>query len=131
LLASHLMSEMAVTAEHLIVIGRDKLLADLPVAEFIAQASRNTVKVRTPHSAALHGLLAGPEVTIYSLDRGLFEVSGLTAEQIGERAAAAGLTVHELSPQQPSLEEAFMELTRESVEYHAHDLRHVQKGTVR
>ena len=120
LVSSHLMSEMAVTAEHLIVIGRGRLLADLPVAEFIAQASRDTVRVRTPHAAALHDLLAGPPVTIFSLDRGLFEVSGLTAEQIGERAAAAGLTLHELSPQQPSLEEAFMELTKESVEYHAH-----------
>jgi ABC-2 type transport system ATP-binding protein len=123
LVSSHLMNEMAVTAEHLIVIGRGRLLADLPVAEFIAQASRNTVRVRTPHSAALRDLLAGPEVTIFSIDRGLFEVSGLTADQVGDRAAAAGLTLHELSPLQPSLEEAFMELTKESVEYHAHDLK--------
>jgi len=122
LVSSHLMSEMAVTAEHLIVIGRGRLIADLPVADFIAQASRDTVRVRTPHSAALRELLAGPEVTIFSIDRGLFEVSGLTAGEIGDRAAAAGLTLHELSPQQPSLEEAFMELTKESVEYQAHVL---------
>jgi ABC-2 type transport system ATP-binding protein len=131
LVSSHLMSEMAVTAEHLIVIGRGRLIADLPMAEFIAQASHDTVRVRTPHSAALHSLLAAPDVTIFSLDRGLFEVTGLTAEQIGDRAAAAGLTLHELSPQQPSLEEAFMELTKESVEYHAHDLAHDLKETVR
>lgn len=127
LVSSHLMNEMAVTAEHLIVIGRGQLLADLSVAQFIAQASRDTVRVRTPHASVLHDLLAGPDVTIFSIDRGLFEVTGLTAGQIGERAAAAGLTLHELSPQQPSLEEAFMELTKESVEYHAHDL----KGAVR
>ncbi|GAA0451591.1 multidrug ABC transporter ATP-binding protein [Actinoplanes capillaceus] len=123
LVSSHLMSEMAVTAEHLIVIGRGRLIADQSVSEFIAQASRDTVRVRTPHAASLHDLLAAPGVTIYSVDRGLFEVSGLTAEQIGDSAAKAGLTLHELSPQQPSLEEAFMELTKESVEYHAHDLR--------
>ncbi|MBB5866917.1 ABC-2 type transport system ATP-binding protein [Allocatelliglobosispora scoriae] len=116
--SSHLMSEMALTAEHLIVIGRGRLIADVSVDEFIAQASRNTIRVRTPHAAALHDLLAGPEVTIMSLDRGLFEVAGLSAEQIGDRAAAAGIALHELSPQQPSLEEAFMELTREAVEYH-------------
>ncbi|HEX6684288.1 MAG TPA: ATP-binding cassette domain-containing protein [Candidatus Limnocylindrales bacterium] len=123
LVSSHLMSEMAVTAEHLIVIGRGRLLADLPVAEFIAQASLDTVRVRTPHAAALHDMLAGPDITIYSLDRGLFEVSGLTAEQIGDRAASAGLTLYELSPQRPSLEEAFMELTKDSIEYQAHDLK--------
>jgi ABC-2 type transport system ATP-binding protein len=117
--SSHLMSEMAVTAEHLIVIGRGRLIADLSVNEFIQQASKNTVLVRTPQAAALHDLLRGPEVTIMSLDRGVFEVAGLTAEQIGDRAAEARITLHELSAQQPSLEEAFMELTRDAVEYQA------------
>jgi ABC-2 type transport system ATP-binding protein len=117
--SSHLMSEMAVTAEHLIVIGRGRLIADLSVDEFIQQASKNTVLVRTPDAAALHDLLRGPEVTIMSLDRGVFEVAGLSTDQIGDRAAAARITLHELSARQPSLEEAFMELTRDAVEYQA------------
>jgi ABC-2 type transport system ATP-binding protein len=117
--SSHLMNEMAVTAEHLIVIGRGRLIADLSVNEFIQQASKNTVVVRTPQAAELHQMLAGPEVTVISLDRGVFEVAGLSAEQIGERAADARITLHELSARQPSLEEAFMELTRDAVEYHA------------
>ncbi len=117
--SSHLMNEMAVTAEHLIVIGRGRLIADMSVNEFIQQASKNTVLVRTPQAADLHQILAGPEVTIMSLDRGVFEVAGLSAEQIGERAADARITLHELSARQPSLEEAFMELTRDAVEYQA------------
>jgi ABC-2 type transport system ATP-binding protein len=117
--SSHLMNEMAVTAEHLIVIGRGRLIADLSVNEFIQQASKNTVLVRTPQAADLHQMLAGPQVTITSMDRGVFEVAGLSAEQIGERAADARITLHELSARQPSLEEAFMELTRDAVEYHA------------
>jgi len=123
LVSSHLMSEMAVTAEHLIVIGRGRLIADLPVADFIALSSHGTVRVRTPHAAALHDLLAGPDVTIAGIERGLFDVTGLTAAEIGDRAAGAGLTLHELSPQQPSLEEAFMELTKDSVEYQAHGMK--------
>jgi ABC-2 type transport system ATP-binding protein len=117
--SSHLMGEMALTAEHLIVIGRGRLIADLSVQEFIHQASRNSVRVRTPQAAALHELLAGSEVTIMTVERGVFEVVGLTAEQIGDQAARHGIVLHELSPQQPSLEEAFMELTREAVEYQA------------
>ena len=117
--SSHLMNEMAVTAEHLIVVGRGKLIADVSVDEFIQQASLNTVRVRSPHAAALHALLAGPDIAITSIDRGVLEVSGLNAERIGELAARAGLTLHELSPQQPSLEEAFMTLTHDAVEYAA------------
>jgi ABC-2 type transport system ATP-binding protein len=117
--SSHLMNEMAVTAEHLIVIGRGRLIADMSVNEFIQQASKNTVVVRTPQAAELHQMLAGPEVTVISLDRGVFEIAGLSAEQIGERAADARITLHELSARQPSLEEAFMDLTRDAVEYQA------------
>ncbi|WP_285681976.1 ATP-binding cassette domain-containing protein [Actinoplanes sp. NBRC 103695] len=117
--SSHLMNEMAVTAEHLIVVGRGKLIADVSVDEFIQQASLNTVRVRSPHAAALHALLAGPDIAITSIDRGVLEVSGLDAERIGELAARAGLTLHELSPRQPSLEEAFMALTHDAVEYTA------------
>jgi ABC-2 type transport system ATP-binding protein len=115
--SSHLMSEMALTAEHLIVIGRGRLIADAPVQDFIDRASRNTVRVRSPQAVELYDLLTGPGVAITSLGRNLFEVSGVKAEVIGDRAAAAGIVLHELSPQQPSLEEAFMALTHDAVEY--------------
>jgi ABC-2 type transport system ATP-binding protein len=115
--SSHLMSEMALTAEHLIVIGRGKLIADTPVQAFIDQAALNTVLVRSPQAVSLHDVLAGPGVTITSVGRGVLEVAGIRADEIGERAAAAGIVLHELSPQQPSLEEAFMALTHDAVEY--------------
>jgi ABC-2 type transport system ATP-binding protein len=117
--SSHLMSEMALTAKHLIVIGRGKLIADAPVQTFIDQASQNSVRVRSPQAASLYELLTGPGVTITSAGHGVIEVSGITAEEIGERAAAAGIVLHELAPQQPSLEEAFMTLTRDAVEFPA------------
>jgi ABC-2 type transport system ATP-binding protein len=115
--SSHLMSEMALTAEHLIVIGRGRLIADAPVSEFIDRAARNTVRVRSPQAVDLFDLLTGPGVTITSVGRGQFEVAGVTADEIGDRAAAHHITLHELSPQQPSLEEAFMALTHDAVEY--------------
>ena len=117
--SSHLMSEMALTADHLIVIGRGRLIADVGVEEFIQGASKNVVRVRSPQAAALRDLLVGPDVTVGDVEPGLLEVGGLTAEQIGDLAAEHGLRLHELTPQQASLEEAFMELTREDIEYHA------------
>ena len=117
--SSHLMSEMALTADHLIVIGRGRLIADVPVGEFIQGAGRNVVRVRSPQAAELHDLLAGPDVTVTPVDDGALEVGGLTAEQIGEIAFDHNLRLHELTPQRASLEEAFMELTRDDVEYHA------------
>ncbi|GIH16652.1 ABC transporter ATP-binding protein [Rugosimonospora africana] len=117
--SSHLMSEMALTAQHLVVIGRGRLIADVPIAEFTTRACVNSVRVRSPHSAALSDLLAGPDVSIASSERGVLEVIGLSIEQIGERAAEAGICLYELSPQQPSLEDVFMELTSGSVEYRA------------
>ena len=115
--SSHLMSEMALTAEHLVVVGRGRLIADVSVGEFIERASHDSVLVRSPRSVELHDLLAGPEVTVLSVERGAFEVTGLSAAEIGDRAATAGIPLHELSIQKPSLEEAFMELTKDSVEY--------------
>jgi ABC-2 type transport system ATP-binding protein len=115
--SSHLMSEMALTAEHLIVIGRGRLIADTGVQDFIDQASPATVRVRSPQAVDLYDLLAGPEVTITSVGRGVFEVAGLDADRIGDVAAANGITLHELSPHQQSLEEAFMTLTHDSVEF--------------
>jgi ABC-2 type transport system ATP-binding protein len=117
--SSHLMSEMALTAEHLIVIGRGKLIADAPVQDFIDRAAGNTVRVRSPQAVDLYDLLTGPGVAITSLSRGVFEVAGLAADEIGDRAAAANIALHELSPQRPSLEEAFMALTHDAVEYPA------------
>jgi ABC-2 type transport system ATP-binding protein len=117
--SSHLMSEMALTADHLIVIGRGRLIADVPVSEFIQGAGRNVVRVRSPQATELHDLLAGPDVTVNAVDGGALEVSGLTAEQIGDVAAERHIRLHELTPQQASLEEAFMELTRGDVEYQA------------
>ena len=117
--SSHLMSEMALTADHLIVIGRGRLIADVPVDAFIQGAGRNVVRVRSPQATGLRDLLVGPDVTVTTVDDGALEVSGLTAQQIGDIAAEHGLRLHELTPQQASLEEAFMELTRDDLEYAA------------
>jgi ABC-2 type transport system ATP-binding protein len=117
--SSHLMSEMSLTADHLIVIGRGKLIADTSVADFLAGASKQLVHVRTPQSAALREILAGLGGTVSDTDAGLLEVAGLTAEQIGEAAAAQSIVLHELTPHQASLEEAFMDLTRGELEFAA------------
>ena len=117
--SSHLMSEMALTADHLIVIGRGRLLADMPTSEFIAQASPGLVRVRSPQAAELRELLLQDGVAVSSDEPGVLEVSGLDAAEIGERAAAARLTLHELASHSASLEAAFMEMTRDAVEYEA------------
>jgi ABC-2 type transport system ATP-binding protein len=117
--SSHLMSEMALTADHLIVIGRGKLIADTSVDDFVARASQKVVVVRSPELERLRVELSGPNVTFADAERGALEVHGLTAEQVGEAAAAAGVTLHELTPQQASLEEAFMNLTRDEIEFGA------------
>ncbi len=114
--SSHLMSEMALTAEHLIVVGRGRLIADISLADLVAR-STTSVRVRSPHAAALRAALAQDGVTVTTCADGAIEVTGLTLEQIGDRAAGAALTVHELALQQASLEEAYMELTADAVEY--------------
>jgi ABC-2 type transport system ATP-binding protein len=116
--SSHLMSEMALTAEHVIVIGRGRLMADMTMAELIAQASTKVVMVRSPQAAELAVALAGPDVTVSALQRDVLEVTGLTAPQIGEQARRLDIVLHELTPRQASLEEAFMEMTRDEIEYH-------------
>jgi ABC-2 type transport system ATP-binding protein len=117
--SSHLMSEMALTADHLIVIGRGKLIADTSVDDFVARASQKAVIVRSPELERLRTELAGPGVSFADADRGALEVHGLTAEQVGEAAAAEGIALYELTPLQASLEEAFMNLTRDEVEFSA------------
>ncbi|MFI0721766.1 ABC transporter ATP-binding protein [Streptomyces sp. NPDC021224] len=118
--SSHLMSEMALTAEHLIVIGRGRLLADTSMADFIERNSRSYVRVRTPQPERLKDLLAEAGIAATTAADGAFEVTGAESAQLGELAAKHQLVLHELSPQRASLEEAFMQLTAESVEYHAH-----------
>jgi ABC-2 type transport system ATP-binding protein len=116
--SSHLMSEMALTADHLVVIGRGRLIADTPVDEFVSQASGKLVRVRSPRAAELRALLATPGVTIRELgDDGLLEVGGLTPSAIGDTASEHGIPIHELTPLQVSLEEAFMTLTRDEIEF--------------
>jgi ABC-2 type transport system ATP-binding protein len=118
-LSSHLMSEMALTADHLIVIGRGRVIDDVSVDEFISRHSKHVVRVRSPQAARLAELMAGPNVTTEAVQPGSFEIEGLTAEQIGTAAAANEIVLYELAPRQGSLEEAFMALTRDEIEYQA------------
>jgi ABC-2 type transport system ATP-binding protein len=115
--SSHLMSEMSLTADQLIVIGRGRLIADMSVDEFIRSASGNLVRVRSPQAERLGGLLAGEGVSITTPEPGVLEVAGLTVEQVGEEAAANAIVLHELTPLHASLEQAFMDLTREDLEF--------------
>jgi ABC-2 type transport system ATP-binding protein len=119
--SSHLMSEMALTADHLIVIGRGRLIADMPVDEFVRRASGARVHVASPQATRLRDLILGPQVTVTSSAPSVLEVDGLTADRVGEIAAAHHLVLHELTPVQASLEEAFMAMTRDDVEYKARD----------
>jgi ABC-2 type transport system ATP-binding protein len=117
-LSSHL-SEMSLTADHLIIIGRGRLIRDVGLAEFVDEWSKNVVRVRSPQAAALREVILGPDVRVSSEAPGVLEVDGLTAEQIGDAASQHGFVLHELTPEKTSLEDAFMELTREETEYRA------------
>jgi ABC-2 type transport system ATP-binding protein len=116
LVSSHLMSEMAQTADHLLVIGRGRLIADVGVKEFINSAGRNLVRVRTSDPKKLTALLEKSKAVVTPVD-GALSVAGLTTDEIGTAAGGAGITLLELSAQAASLEEAFMELTRDSLEF--------------
>ncbi|GAA2913623.1 ABC transporter ATP-binding protein [Streptomyces thioluteus] len=126
--SSHLMSEMALTADHLIVIGQGKLLADTSMADFIAQNSRSFVLMRSPEQERLRDVLSGAGITAVPDAEGALEVTGEDAAHLGELAARHRIVLHELSPQRASLEEAFMRLTAGSVEYHAHADAHADQG---
>jgi ABC-2 type transport system ATP-binding protein len=118
LMSSHLMTEMELTADHLIVIGRGRLIADTTMEDFIAAHSDREVLVRTPQAEVLRGMLAAAgDVRAESSDTLI--VTGLRAADIGAAASSARVELHELSPRQASLETAFMELTRDAVEYQA------------
>ncbi len=117
LVSSHLMSEMALMAQRLIVIGRGRLIADTTVTEFIARASQDVVRVRSTDQAALAAALDLPASAAPRAEDGALQVTGLSTDQIGRAAAAAGITLLELSEQHASLEEAFMNITRDAVEF--------------
>jgi ABC-2 type transport system ATP-binding protein len=116
--SSHLMNEMAVTADHLIVIGKGKLLADMTTKDFIAANSATTVRVRTPQPEEFLDVLAQHGLDAHRVNSYL-ELMGVTTDTVGELAAAHRVTLHELFAQRSSLEDAFMEMTQDSVEYHA------------
>jgi ABC-2 type transport system ATP-binding protein len=115
--SSHLMNEMAVTADHVIVVGRGRLMADLSIEEFTASAQGSLVRVRTPEPRRLRDLLTAPGVTVSSAAEGVLTVRGASPGQVGEIARAHGIALHELVAEIATLEEAFMELTVGAVEY--------------
>jgi ABC-2 type transport system ATP-binding protein len=120
LVSSHLMSEMALTADHLIVIGKGRLIADTGMAEFLDANSGDVVVVRSPEREELVALLRPLATSVSSTVDGGLAVTGMTSVAIGELAAERGIALAELTPQRSSLEDAFMELTRESVEFGVH-----------
>jgi ABC-2 type transport system ATP-binding protein len=118
-LSSHVMSELALTAEHVIVIGKGRLIADVAVAELLAGAPANAVRVRSPEADQLARLLARPGVSVTTAGAGGLLVRGLEPADIGAIARQHQLAIHELALEQASLEEVFMELTADAVEYQA------------
>ena len=116
--SSHLMSEMALTADHLVIIGRGRLLADVSMTEVTASAT-STVRVRTPRAPDLAPLLARPEVTVTAEDRHTLSISGLSSANIAETAFAHGIVLHEVTPMSVTLEDAYMALVQDHIEYQA------------
>jgi ABC-2 type transport system ATP-binding protein len=116
-LSSHLMSEMALTADHILVIGRGRILADTSTADMVGRSSDTCVTVRSPYVSELSELLRGPDVTVTQVGIDHVEVRGVTAEAIGDTAAAAGIALHELRPYRGSLEDSYLALTADAVEY--------------
>jgi len=122
LLSSHLMSEMSQTADHVIVLGRGRVLADAPLAELVGAWTRNEVHVRTPRTTDLASVLAAPDVTVTDAGNGALSVSGVPASAIGDLAAEHGIPLHELTPRTGSLEEAYMALTEGAVQYKSKEI---------
>jgi ABC-2 type transport system ATP-binding protein len=117
--SSHLMNEMALTAQHLIVIGRGRLIADTGVADFVARAGGGVVRVRSTDPEELAARLRSPSAAVSPGEGGALTVSGLSTDEVGRIAGAAGITLLELTAQQASLEDAFMTVTRDAVEFRA------------
>jgi ABC-2 type transport system ATP-binding protein len=133
--SSHLLSEMSLTAEELVVIGRGRLIAQCSTQEFVDRASGTTVKVRSPQLDQLQSALQRQNLVTRLEDLGtegkaLFVEGDVTTDMIGEAAAAHGVTLHELTLQRGSLEQAFMQMTGDSVQYHAHELGDVPAAEV-
>jgi ABC-2 type transport system ATP-binding protein len=120
--SSHLMSEMALTAEHIVVIGRGRLIADTSVEAFVAASSLSSIRVRSPQAEQLTWALASAGAAVDRAPDGTLTVTGLGLAQIGDLAAADRIILHELAEQHASLEDAFMELTEDSVAYRAADI---------
>lgn len=116
-LSSHLMSEMAVTADHVVVIGKGRLLRDQPMADFIREAAADSIRVVTPERERLAGLLRTSGATVTDGSEDALVVAGTTSRDVGDLAAGAGITLWELAPQTGSLEDAYLALTRESLDY--------------
>ncbi|MGH8891271.1 MAG: ABC transporter ATP-binding protein [Acidothermaceae bacterium] len=118
--SSHLMSEMALTADHLVVIGRGRLIADTSTAELVAGSSQGYVHVLTPSAGAFAPVLTALGAVVTETPEGL-RITGLECARVGELAAQHGIVLHELSPRHASLEAAFMELTKDSVDYRTNE----------
>jgi ABC-2 type transport system ATP-binding protein len=117
LLSSHLMSEMAQTADHVVVLGRGKVLADAPLDDLVRAWTTTTVRVQSPRATELVSLVAGPDVRVTSPAPGVLDIEGITAASIGDTAAHSGIPLHELATTTGSLEEAYLALTESAVEY--------------
>ena len=117
LLSSHLMSEMAQTADHVIVLGRGQVLADADLSALVRAWTSNAVIVRSPRLSELVAAVSGPDITVTASEPGMAEITGVTAAALGDLAASLGIPVHELTSRSGSLEEAYLALTGDSVEY--------------
>jgi ABC-2 type transport system ATP-binding protein len=122
LLSSHLMSEMAMTADHVIVLGRGQVLADAELSELVSAWTSNAVRVRSPRLSELVAAIAGPDITVTAAEPGLAEITGVTAASLGDLAASLGIPVHELTSRTGSLEDAYLALTGEAVEYKSKEI---------
>ncbi|MGO1860225.1 MAG: ABC transporter ATP-binding protein, partial [Agrococcus casei] len=123
LLSSHLMSEMALTADHLIILGRGRVLADAPLADIVEQWTTKSVRVRSPRAREIAEAAASDTVSVTSRGNGYLDINGATAAEIGELAAARSLPLHELTPTTGTLEDAYLKLTGDQVEYKTKEVR--------
>lgn len=124
LLSSHLMSEMSQTADHVIVLGRGKVLADAPLPELVRSWTTARVHVRSPRAEELAAVIVGPDAEVSRVDPFTLDVAGVPAARIGDIAAERGIPVHELTPTSGSLEEAYLALTGDAVEYRTRAVPH-------
>jgi len=122
LLSSHLMSEMALTADHIIVLGRGRVLADASVDALVQEWTTTTVRVRSPRASELASLFLRDDVAITHLADGVMDIGGVDAAVIGDEAAARGIPIHELTPTSGTLEDAYLSLTGDDVEYKTKDI---------